>query len=153
MSLLVFLEKPLKWLPVKQNHGQFTTTLTQLVCFSLNCRFSCMHVPLIDVFNPQARYYKGMLRENPRDWDKNSTCANAKGSKLGREKFLFSSVACFSCSVTSLGHKLNRKEKGVGFFFAPLSERRGKTIPAAGSLSEQVNKMRGSVERVSLDCI
>lgn len=62
VSLLVFLEKPLKWLPVKQNHGQFTTTLTQLVCLSLNCRFSCMHVHLIDVFNPQARYYKGMLR-------------------------------------------------------------------------------------------
>ena len=62
VSLLVFLEKPLKWLPVKQNHGQFTTTLTQLVCFSLNSRFSYMHVHLIDVFNPQARYYKGMLR-------------------------------------------------------------------------------------------
>lgn len=55
--------------------------------------------------------------------------------------------------MTSLGHKLNRKEKGVGFFFAPLSERPGKTIPAAGSLSEQVNKTRGSAERVGLDCL
>lgn len=53
--------------------------------------------------------------------------------------------------MTSLGHKLKRKEKGEGSFFsAPLSERPGKTIPAAGSLSEQVNQMRGSISRAGL---
>ena len=82
---------------------------------------------------PKLATTKACCVEDPRDWGKNSTRANAKGSKLGREEFLFSSMACFSCSVTSLGHKLNKKEKGVVFFFAPLSEPRGKTIPAAGT--------------------
>ena len=117
VSLLVFLEKPLKWLPVKQNHGQFTTTLTQLVCLSLNCRFSCMHVHVMTFSTPKLATTKACCVEDARDWGKNSTRANAKGSKLGREEFLFSLVAFFSCSVTSPGHKRNRKKKARGLCF------------------------------------